>query len=686
MDLIVKTGGKEIYRLELKDGEEIFAGRASDCAIRLEGEKAISRQHIRFFQKDGVWIAQLLSRFGGLIYDGQTVQVLELTPGTRFLVPPYEFILNHSAEDVASLSDLELDRSQSHSHSGSVQTSAAERSMVVRTTTTPVRDEDDFRGNMDATSVGFSTLQPFLKVHYGSTKRGEVFRLEGQVWVAGRDPNAEIFLDDRHISRRHFELSRTNEGFFVADLESANGTQLNGESLAPHEPYKVQSGDRISIMDVEIDFEIRDAEFDVKAQATAPAPTDNPLNPFAEPAMTPFDPGFQLPQAYEQNSGLQPAVQKVERVYSPLHQKGFDFAKNKIRIAIGVGAFILVCVLLSGGGGNKKDPKHQQTSSSSTNGIDGDGSTSFDKLSIENKTAVRDMFNLARNLYLTGKYELCLQELKKLHGMVPFYENSKEITNLCTQGADFAKIKADLDYKQHEKIRREREIQTLTDTCQEKVSKNPAISEDELRTCLAPAIELDPENAKVQELTNLLKMREQEKEDRMKGQAKRQERVRMVNAIYMRAKQKMKSGKLREAIDEYEKLLSNGYPEAGALRSQAEREISSVKKELDTKVSSLLANCQEHIDKARFRAAYDACNGATVEDPKNVSGQSLKRKALSELRREMKAIYEDSVLEESLGNIDAAKEKWKRLLQDDLPSDDFYTKAKLKLQKYGVGI
>jgi hypothetical protein len=52
----------------------------------------------------------------------------------------------------------------------------------------------------------------------------------------------------------------------------------------------------------------------------------------------------------------------------------------------------------------------------------------------------------------------------------------------------------------------------------------------------------------------------------------------------------------------------------------------------------------------------------------------------------MKAIYEDSVLEESLGNIDSAKEKWKHLMLEDLQSDEYYNKAKLKLQKYGVGI
>ena len=58
---------------------------------------------------------------------------------------------------------------------------------------------------------------------------------------------------------------------------------------------------------------------------------------------------------------------------------------------------------------------------------------------------------------------------------------------------------------------------------------------------------------------------------------------------------------------------------------------------------------------------------------------------LSELRRELKGVYEDSVLEESLGNVDSAKEKWKKIVKDDLEKGEYGQKAKSKLQKYGIG-
>ena len=57
---------------------------------------------------------------------------------------------------------------------------------------------------------------------------------------------------------------------------------------------------------------------------------------------------------------------------------------------------------------------------------------------------------------------------------------------------------------------------------------------------------------------------------------------------------------------------------------------------------------------------------------------------LSSLRRDLKSIYEDSVLEESLGNVDSAKEKWKKIIKDDLDFEEYSKKARTLLKKYGV--
>lgn len=57
---------------------------------------------------------------------------------------------------------------------------------------------------------------------------GARFLLDQDVTVAGRHPNADIFLDDVTVSRRHAEFVRHGRTFEVRDLASMNGTYFDG--------------------------------------------------------------------------------------------------------------------------------------------------------------------------------------------------------------------------------------------------------------------------------------------------------------------------------------------------------------------------------------------------------------------------------------------------------------------------
>ncbi|MFM6939271.1 MAG: FHA domain-containing protein [Rhodoluna sp.] len=57
---------------------------------------------------------------------------------------------------------------------------------------------------------------------------GSRFLLDQEVTTVGRHPNADIFLDDVTVSRRHAEFRRTGAKFTVTDLASLNGTYFDG--------------------------------------------------------------------------------------------------------------------------------------------------------------------------------------------------------------------------------------------------------------------------------------------------------------------------------------------------------------------------------------------------------------------------------------------------------------------------
>lgn len=74
---------------------------------------------------------------------------------------------------------------------------------------------------------------------------GARFLLDQDVTTVGRHPNADIFLDDVTVSRRHAEFHRHGASFEVRDLNSMNGTYFDGvriESALLDDGAEVQIG------------------------------------------------------------------------------------------------------------------------------------------------------------------------------------------------------------------------------------------------------------------------------------------------------------------------------------------------------------------------------------------------------------------------------------------------------------
>jgi hypothetical protein len=83
-----------------------------------------------------------------------------------------------------------------------------------------------------------------LVVRSGGGRAGETFTLERDKIAIGRSPECEIFLDDVTVSRRHAVLARRDDGFYINDLGSLNGTYVNRRRV---ESAKLSDGDDVQI-------------------------------------------------------------------------------------------------------------------------------------------------------------------------------------------------------------------------------------------------------------------------------------------------------------------------------------------------------------------------------------------------------------------------------------------------------
>jgi hypothetical protein len=74
----------------------------------------------------------------------------------------------------------------------------------------------------------------------------------GAQFSIGRDASCDLAISDMTVSRRHAQLERTKDGWLITDLESTNGTRVNGWRVRGKVP--VRAGDVVSFGNLETVF------------------------------------------------------------------------------------------------------------------------------------------------------------------------------------------------------------------------------------------------------------------------------------------------------------------------------------------------------------------------------------------------------------------------------------------------
>jgi len=91
--------------------------------------------------------------------------------------------------------------------------------------------------------------------------------------VLGRRETADVFVPDSCVSRQHCQLELVSDGVVIRDLQSTNGTIVNGNVLTSEHPLQV--GDSLLI---------GNAEYEVAfvKESDAAAPTGLALDEHAD--------------------------------------------------------------------------------------------------------------------------------------------------------------------------------------------------------------------------------------------------------------------------------------------------------------------------------------------------------------------------------------------------------------------
>jgi len=130
---------------------------------------------------------------------------------------------------------------------GDYGTDGAKSSETTSIHLTPIRDEPIIARRLAPEERAAVEALPFgsaLLVAHSGPNTGARFLLDSDVTTAGRHPDADIFLDDVTVSRRHVEFRRTARSFEVVDTGSLNGTYVNHDRV---DSVELKSGNEVQI-------------------------------------------------------------------------------------------------------------------------------------------------------------------------------------------------------------------------------------------------------------------------------------------------------------------------------------------------------------------------------------------------------------------------------------------------------
>ncbi len=207
--------------LEIRRGEEVreyplteavtSLGRDADNHIALP-DPLVSRHHARIERHDNgfsitdlgsangtrVNDAELEPKVPRALHDGDTIRIADFT-----LIP-------HLARPVVESSE----------HLTMVTRPPEPLTMVDQTLMPTPQDK----------TITFAP-RVFPRLIVTTPNESKEIRLERATLVIGRDPTCDVVVDDRVVSRRHAELRRSDGGYEIVDLQSANGLTFQGKRV-----------------------------------------------------------------------------------------------------------------------------------------------------------------------------------------------------------------------------------------------------------------------------------------------------------------------------------------------------------------------------------------------------------------------------------------------------------------------
>ncbi len=675
---------KLIQSVDMTEDKPISVGRQPSCSIVID-DNSISREHLLFSFENDAWKVVCKSRFDCLEDDyGNSVKEI-IIPETDYEVninkyklivladeikdQPIEEPLESSYEKSLEQDEIENNEQNMEDHADTeAQDETQDEEQIQDCLENDSQNLEHSLKNIEdipesieeevtkEIALNSDNIKPFITIKTDTMKKTfELFESKNNEWIFGRGKKCGVKLNSKNLSNKHFKIRRDVSKYYITDLRSTNGTNVNGVDLNPNQETELVSGSVIKIKLLTIQFDLKDSNIQQQLVTMAPRNYD-PIDDHSD--YMPTDKAVKIP------------VQKSKK-------------NNKVKvIAVMIIIISLALFLMED---KQNAPEQQINKDRSVAAVDTSikiSTNPFDNLDSMQKQLVVNSYELASKMYKESKYNIAISEIKKIHKVIPSYQDSKMIESLSLSAIETLKQQEEIAKMEEEQKLLKQRSDSILDRC-EQLSKT-SYNKSEIQSCLEEVASIDPDNSRISAIIQKVDSNISDRKIKEDQKNKQATSIRMGENLYKRAKNLHTGNKLLDAIDAYNKHINSNYQDPNNLKSKSRQAISEIKSSISSTIASNIENAAVNAKKGNYKRAIAALRNNLYLDPDHKQSRDQIVSYVSDLRQKTRSLFQNAIMEENMGNLESAKEKWKQITQIDIPDGEYMKKAKIKLKKYGI--
>lgn len=494
------------------------------------------------------------------------------------------------------------------------------------------------------------------------------FALDRPEIFIGRDTKkCQIVLTDSEVSSVHAVLRKNLVSLTLEDLNSSNGTLLNGQRINKAE---LTNGDEFIVgsttFTVQVVSDLLDAENDRLMPVESGQVIEKIEEIEEEVEITTDGSGA----AGIDFSGTEAAPEKslFKRIWK-------DPKKKKIAIYSIVGLLLLSLLMDTETTPVKEEPKKEEAKTEQP--VDKADPTKK-VLTPEEIRSLEAKYKIAEAYVKEKKLDEALAELEQILAFSPDYANAKTLYQYVQE--QNRKFKEEQERLKLEAARAKirEEVKLLLVDAKEAVAQRNVPRAEQL---FSKILEKDPENMDVTPLK--LELETWQAEERAKKEAearKKAERQRQVDSLAP-GKKLYLSKEWYKGILKLEEFLTQKQLDEDLIKEASDM-LTDAKAQLASEVAPILGRARSLKEGQDLKGAYEAYLEVLAIEPTNKEGLDEVDLIREILDTRSKKVYREAIISESLSLFGDAKEKFQEVQQISPTDSEYYKKATDKLKNY----